>query len=365
MLPNHIYIFVSREPYLLDRGTNETDILTECHGLIDVVKEYPHISVIFTDNIGPHRKLLPLLSMKWNENCVIVTIDDHELYAKTALQSLIEFYIATNKSSIVSLRSRRMGVCSDAPPWRLSPYMKHHRGTWPESLPGRQEMLILPTGTGGVLYRPDFFHPVVFDRRMLNLTRTGDDLLFRLSTMINNVFVVTACVKGVNNCKVEVRGPKIVDLQRIEKRKYTIMGSETHNFCPPIPRSLSNNESINSIFREIQNNYNITRGRRLNGGEHKLRDWRQKEDSLAAKFNSVGGNNHMWDNSINFLEEIGLYRLKEILQDFVPRERTSCLAHNYIISSSPSNGNIISKAVDKMKVGIQHLYDKECGILYC
>jgi len=70
------------------------------------------------------------------------------------------------------------------------------------------------------------------------------------------------------------------------------------------------------------------------------------------------------DNSVNFLEAIGLYKLKEILQDFVPKERTSCLAHGYIISTQ-SNGNIISKAVDQMKVGIQQLYDKECGILFC
>ena len=361
MLPNHIYIFVSRESYLLDKGIQENDILSRCNGLIDIVKEYPHLSVIFTDNIGPHRKLLPLLSMKWNENCVIVTIDDHELYNKAALQSLIEFYIATNKTSIVSLRSRRMGICNDAPPWRLSPYIKHHRGTWPESLNGRQEMLILPTGTGGVLYRPDFFHPIVFDRRMLNLTRTGDDLLFRLSTMMNNVFVVTACVIGLNNCKVEIRSPKILDLQRVEKRKYTIMSPVEHKYCTVSTRLLSKNDTINSLFND-KYLYNSSRSRRLDT-EHKLRDWRQKEDSLAAKFNAIGGNNHMWDNSVNFLDEIGLYRLKAILQDFVPIERTSCLAHNFIIS--PSNGNIISKTVDKVKVGIQHLYDKECGILSC
>ena len=349
VLPNHIYIFVSREQYLLDQGINETHILTQCNGIIDIVKEYPHISVIFTENIGPHRKLLPLLSMKWNENCAIVTIDDHEIYSKRTLESLILFYKASNKSSIVSLRSRRMGVCSDAPPWRLSPYMKHHRGTWPESLHGRKEMLILPTGTGGVLYRPDFFHPVVFDRRILNLTRTGDDLLFRLSTMINNVFIVTACVIGTDSCEVKIREPQLVGLEMNKRRKYIIMDPLKHNFC------LDTKNDSNIIRRQLKGEYKI---------DHNRRDWRQKEESLAAKFNAVGGNNYMWDNSVNFLEAIGLYKLKEILQDFVPKERTSCLAHGYIISTQ-SNGNIISKAVDQMKVGIQQLYDKECGILFC
>jgi len=45
---------------------------------------------------------------------------------------------------------------------------------WPEAAPGLRELLLLPTGTGGVLYRPRFLHPlVVFDRRLVNITRTG------------------------------------------------------------------------------------------------------------------------------------------------------------------------------------------------
>jgi hypothetical protein len=180
---------------------------------------------------------------------------------------------------------------------------------------------------------------------------------------MNNVFIVTACVTGLNNCKVEIREPQISDLEMIEKRKYTIMSPSEHNYCTMSPRLLSKNDTINSVFNDVYLYYNNSRSRQLT--DHTRRDWRQKEDSLAAKFNSVGGNNHMWDYSINFLDEIGLYRLKAVLQDFVPRERTSCLAHNSIISSSQSNGNILYKTVDKVKVGIQHLYDKECGILSC
>ena len=47
-------------------------------------------------------------------------------------------------------------------------------------------MLLLPTGTGGVLYRPRFFHSVIFDRNLVNITRTGDDLMFRLATIAMN-----------------------------------------------------------------------------------------------------------------------------------------------------------------------------------
>ena len=67
------------------------------------------------------------------------------------------------------------------------------RGLWPETRPARQELLMLPTGTGGVLYRPSYFHPIVFDENLRNLTLTGDDLLFRLATLAMGVPVVTSC----------------------------------------------------------------------------------------------------------------------------------------------------------------------------
>ena len=195
VLPTHIYIFVSSEPYLLDQGISK-DFMVSSSGKLRALSEaFPHISVIFTDNIGPHRKLLPLLAKKWDEDCVIVTVDDHEMYPKGMLASLLDYYRASDGTAVVALRSRRMGICTDSPPWRVSSYTKNHKGLWPETKPGHREMLMLPTGTGGVLYRPQFFHPIIFDRRFLNLTRTGDDLMFRLATMAKGIAVVTACTE--------------------------------------------------------------------------------------------------------------------------------------------------------------------------
>ena len=68
---------------------------------------------------------------------------------------------------------------------------------------------MFPTGTKGVLYRPHFFHPVVFSSTLRNLTgtyddkrcslntkcclETADDLAFRLSCLPNKVPVVRSC----------------------------------------------------------------------------------------------------------------------------------------------------------------------------
>ena len=110
VLPDHIYVFVSKDPHLLDLGVTEEYIRRESKGALErLLLIYPYLSVVFTDNIGPHRKLLPLLSKKWQEDCAIVTVDDHEVYRKTALAGLVAYYEASHRTAIVALRARRIG----------------------------------------------------------------------------------------------------------------------------------------------------------------------------------------------------------------------------------------------------------------
>lgn len=194
VLPSHIYLFLSQDPFLLDQGVSPDFLHSDTmRDLRAVYRRFPHISIVFVDNMGPHRKLLPLLAAKWTEDCVIVTVDDHLLYPPSMLASLLEYDRAAAATSVVARRARRMGLCSSSPPWMLAPYTRNRRGLWPETRPARQEMLMLPTGTGGVLYRPWYFHPVVFDADLRNATITGDDLLFRLATLAKGVPVVTSC----------------------------------------------------------------------------------------------------------------------------------------------------------------------------
>ena len=54
-------------------------------------------------------------------------------------------------------------------------------------------MFVLPTGTGGVLYRPRFFHPIVFDPEFQRLTNTTDDIMFRLACMARGTKVTIGC----------------------------------------------------------------------------------------------------------------------------------------------------------------------------
>eukprot|EP00981_Chlorochromonas_danica_P012251 scaffold4714_cov185-Ochromonas_danica.AAC.4 len=54
-------------------------------------------------------------------------------------------------------------------------------------------MLVVPIGTGGILYHPRLFHEIVFNPELRKLTESTDDLMFRLATMAANTSVVLGC----------------------------------------------------------------------------------------------------------------------------------------------------------------------------
>lgn len=525
MLPDHIYIFLSKEPYLLDHGVTMEFVQSEFKNLNKLLLDFPYISIIFTENIGPHRKLLPLLAQKWEEDCVIVTVDDHEIYTKSMLSTLLTYYNATNREAVVALRARRMGLCTDAPPWRVSPYTSKGKGLWPESSPAIREMLSLPTGTGGVLYRPKFFHPIVFDRRFLNLTHTGDDLMFRLATMAKGVTVVTACLSERSACaptsqldglkvfnqlmitsddwrpesnklytrwqqlqqhqaemlhqQQEYRKKRAVLQQALDKedaqrlaelqRKQQLIqqaqsqaqgqglapltnrmfpervgegpqdsasargsggasggAAESAPSTPPTPKLLVI-EEITTAGDEYgdMGDYEGGRGRYFDrSGKLKVASWKplatvnvsakvitndvrwdvlnsmqgafrreramrrgrrrqlrgsknddpRKKDSLASKFNSIGGNNVMWDQSVQFLRNEAVLDFEALLQVYAPLERGKCIYSPELIKSrdereDSSRRGFVSKVwftfMQQVSMSMQTMYSKECGVHEC
>lgn len=188
LVPDRVFLFISREAFLLDAGVQPEDIPAELAALV-TQRHWP-VSIVYTQNLGSHRKLLPLLARKWDEDCAIATFDDEpkdEGKLQQYLQQLVRYYLASGREAVVSLKARRLGVC------RAPPYSVRNYGYWTVATHGRKELLLLPTGTGSVLYRPRFFHPVVFDPVLRNLTHTADDLMFRLATLARGVRVVTGC----------------------------------------------------------------------------------------------------------------------------------------------------------------------------
>jgi hypothetical protein len=60
VIPTHIFLFISRDPFMMDEGITEAEIPLELQYLAASTDIF---SIVYTDNIGPHRKLLPILQV--------------------------------------------------------------------------------------------------------------------------------------------------------------------------------------------------------------------------------------------------------------------------------------------------------------
>jgi len=70
VVPTHIYLCISEEPFLLDKG-----ITSIPDNLLSLVAA-KYLTIVYTENIGPHRKLLPVLKRYWDQDVFIATVDD-------------------------------------------------------------------------------------------------------------------------------------------------------------------------------------------------------------------------------------------------------------------------------------------------
>lgn len=185
VVPTKIFLFISKDKHLLDAGVKHIPDNLLC------LAAAGYLRIVYTNNIGPHRKLLPALKRYWGKDVFIATVDDdmsREQGYMILYQLLKHFITAENPNSIVALRARRISICN-SPPHKT---MRYH--TWPVVLAyNRGEMLLMPTGTGGILYKPTYFDKVIFHRALRTATGTADDLMFRLATLITHTPVQLGC----------------------------------------------------------------------------------------------------------------------------------------------------------------------------
>jgi hypothetical protein len=313
VVPSHIYLIISKDPYLLDTGVSESSAMEQLAQLIDIKKTFPFISVIYSTNIGSHRKLLPLLRHKWYEDCVIITVDDHEIYKPNFLAGMLQYYIASGRDAVVAMRCRRLAICRGNSPLQLAPYFRDGRGVWPEAKYGTRELLTLPTGIWGVLYRPQFFDEnVIFDRQLVTITKTGDDLMFRIATLSKGITVITACtsemVRDGERCPVEP--PKFI--------RSPIHGVNTtlYNLIAVVMKKPQLQlVDVVSSSHGLRRNLAVTAERRADP---------RKQVSLATKYNEKGGNDMMWREAANYLKARGVFDFDKVLEEKFPVERGGC-----------------------------------------
>jgi len=165
----NIYLFISREPYLLDKGFSEVPAW---------LSKLP-ISIRWVPNTGPYRKLLPLLKEKWNSDEVIITVDDDTVYEPDLIEKMVAKYIESG------------GACVACRVNYLSGPANQYKLTEPKD----SSIANFHSGKGGVLYHPSMFkqrvHPHceggIFETDYLTLCKTADDIWFNLWRMYNGV----------------------------------------------------------------------------------------------------------------------------------------------------------------------------------
>lgn len=180
VLPNKCYIYLSEEPYLLDKGFKNKKINEE---LFTFINSNDIFEIKWVQNIGPYRKLLFLLKEKWDEDCIILTIDDDILYNTNIVEDYINDY---NKyKCCISYR----GFTPNFQEKDFSDFGYNKRkNTHLKSI-----FNFANSGVGMVTH-PSFFHKtsdLIFNENVYkSLCNTGDDIWYYFCRIANRIDTV-------------------------------------------------------------------------------------------------------------------------------------------------------------------------------
>ena len=175
-LPDKIFLYLSEESYILDTGFKDKKITNT--NLLKFINVNSIIEIGWVKNTGSYRKLLPILKDKWDEDCIIITIDDDTIYDTNLIENLVNDYYKHN--CVIGYR----GFTPSFDKLENFDYQKRVK---------LQHLSLYNffTGKGGILYKPQFFHKthdLIFnDKIYLDTCPTGDDIWFYIVRLLNNV----------------------------------------------------------------------------------------------------------------------------------------------------------------------------------
>lgn len=176
LTPDKIYIYLSEDNAILGNGFTNKKLSPGLKSYIDSNK---NIEIIWGKDIGPYGKLLPVLKKKWNEDCLIVTLDDDTIYDYNLFKNLVKDY--NLHKCVISYR----GIKMDIQNIKELKYPKIGKLTTGKSI------FNFATGKGGVLYHPSFFHKtkdLIFREDIFtNICKTADDIWFMLVRYFNGI----------------------------------------------------------------------------------------------------------------------------------------------------------------------------------
>ncbi len=189
--PDRIHLWVSREPYLRDRGMDDS---TEIDRLIETLPEPARtlISVRWVPNTGPYRKLIPVLREAEADD-IIVTADDDIFYGRHWLSGLMQAYDGAGGRAVAArARTKRVNFLG-----RKTSYLYWNLIDQPTVV---DDNFIVTFGGGVVLTRSMFREQDIVDDSYLELAPTADDLWYSQLLRHNNnpVVIVPSLMAELN-----------------------------------------------------------------------------------------------------------------------------------------------------------------------
>lgn len=179
-IPNKIYIYLSEDKSFFDDGFKDKKITNE--SLLTLISENEIYEVIWGKDIGSYGKLLPLLKRKWEEDCLIITLDDDTVYDYDLIKNLVNDYKKNN--CLINYRGLKPDINNINDLYNFH-YLKRN------DMKNDKCLFNFATGKGGILYHPSFFHrtkDLVFNEDIYgSLCKTADDVWFYLVRIANNI----------------------------------------------------------------------------------------------------------------------------------------------------------------------------------
>ncbi len=168
-----INLYVSPEKGVLNKGIEQNQIPKFIKEFVDQKK----INLIFTKDLGPHTKLIPCLKEYWDQDCIIITVDDDRIYPNNLVEIFYENYLREN--CIIAYRSKKM-VFENSNLLSIKKYLK-----WPRAK--GKDLFNFALGVDGVLYKPEFFTEDIFDMQGIMYSSREDDVWFNLIRLIKKI----------------------------------------------------------------------------------------------------------------------------------------------------------------------------------
>ena len=170
------YIYLSEEPYLLDKGFKNKKLNDD---LQQFISSHNIFEIRWTKNTGPYRKLLPLLKEKFNEDCIIITIDDDIEFDKNLVKNLVSDY---NKHKCC-INYRGFNLKYKGSIKNMSYECRNNQ------YKSGSDLYNFSTNGAGTLFHPSFFHnkpELIFDEMFFTKFPTCDDIWYNFCRIANN-----------------------------------------------------------------------------------------------------------------------------------------------------------------------------------